>query len=391
MNRRAFLRGAAASIVTTTMVRLEALPEPGSRSTGTARPPAIAYDIEHAESTIPIEGARIYPMPGPFIRTDTRTALTQEGDIYVAGSGYMWSSADRRRSWKMRSLPVGTGGGFGILHDDVFILIHDAADHATTYVQRSTDYGRTWIKPVALDISPFTFSGSGWSDVYQHPDGTAMITVTLRHRDLRDLVDEWDRPEVRGFHDHIFRSRDAGRTWGSRTLLIPYSAETSLLALRDSNRMLAYIRAQRKGLVEDSADFWKKTGASRSEEWVLKNGVLAHSDDGGRTWLEPRLFDTRGSVPGEIIQVPDGRVAAVWLQRYPYELAEIRVRTSRDGGRTWGGTTYSLMRGHGYPDSVVYTDGSIVTVCENTDLNRRGRVIGSRTMAAVHWRLPEAD
>ena len=117
----------------------------------------------------------------------------------------------------------------------------------------------------------------------------------------------------------------------------------------------------------------------------------ADSEDGGRTWVNPRLFETRGSVPGEFIQAPDGRVAAIWLQRYPYELAEIRARISYNGGQTWGGITYSLMHGHGYPSSVVLGDGTIVTVCENTDLNHRGRVLGSRTMAALHWRFPESE
>lgn len=360
----------------------------GRGDPGTAVPVPLSYEIPHTRTTTPIPGARIYPMSSPFSRTDTRTGLTRDGRVYAAGSGYLWASRDQGRTWTMRKLPVGTGGGFGILDDDVFILIHDAPNHSTTYVQRSTDYGETWSEPFPLDVSPYTFSGSGWSDVYQHPDGTAMITVTLRYR---DGVDEWDNPEVRGFHDHIFRSRDGGRSWGDRTLILPYSAETTLMAVKDSDRMLAYIRAQRPMLKEDPPDFRGKTGASPTEEWVLKNGVVAESVDGGRTWVNPRLFDLRGSVPGEFVQVPDGRIAAVWLQRYPYELAEIRARISSDGGRTWGATTYSLMHGHGYPDSVVYPDGTIVTVCENTDLNHRGRVLGSRTIAALHWRLPDHE
>lgn len=356
----------------------------GKGGRGTAVPVPFSYEIPHTRTTTPIQGPRIYPMSSPFSRTDTRTGLTRNGHLYAAGSGYLWASRDRGRTWTMRKLPVGTGGGFGILNGDVFILIHDAPDHSVTYVQRSTDYGETWSEPFPLDVSPYTFSGSGWSDVYQHPDGTAMITVTLRDR---DGVNEWDNPGVRGFHDHIFRSRDGGRSWGDRTLILPYSAETTLMAVKDSNRMLAYIRAQRPMLAEDPTDFRERTGATPTEEWVLKNGVVAESVDGGRTWVNPRLFDLRGSVPGEFVQVPDGRIAAIWLQRYPYELAEIRARISSDGGRTWGPKTYSLMHGHGYPDSVVYPDGTIVTVCENTDLNHRGRVLGSRTMAALHWRL----
>ena len=387
MRRREFLKTAAASTTFATVGKSVCgaeHKEPISTVTGAL--PHMAYDIEHARSTRRIEGAKIYPMSSPFTRTDTRTALTKNGDIYAGGAGYLWVSTDKGKNWSMQKLPHGTGGGFGILRDDVFVLIHDSPDNTTTYVQRSMNYGKTWSKPVALDISPFTFSGAGWSDVYQHPDGTAMITVTLRHRDYHD---EWENPEVRGFHDFIYRSSDGGKTWGDRTLLFPYSAESTILALKDSYRMLAYIRAQRANVPEDDKDYWRKTGFSQPSGWVLKNGVVAESNDGGRTWTDARLFDTYGSVPGELIQLPDGRVAAVWLQRYPYALAEIRVRISNDGGRNWDHTTYSLMRGHGYPDSVVYPDGTIVTVCENTNLFHTGQVVGSRTMAAIHWRLPE--
>ncbi|MCK4784045.1 MAG: exo-alpha-sialidase, partial [Desulfobacteraceae bacterium] len=95
-----------------------------------------------------------------------------------------------------------------------------------------------------------------------------------------------------------------------------------------------------------------------------------------------------GSIPGEILQVPDGRVAAVWLQRYPHDKAEIRVRISNDEGRTWSRKTYSLMKGNGYPSSVVYPDGTIVTVCENTKMDAAGQPRGRRTMAAARWRMP---
>lgn len=172
-------------------------------------------------------------------------------------------------------------------------------------------------------------------------------------------------------------------------MLVPYSAENSVLAVGDSDRMLVYARAQRGSMPSDPPDFWKQTGATKGHAWPLKNGVIAESNDRGRTWKNLRLFDTYGSVPGELIQAPDGRVAALWLQRYPYQTSEIRVRISSDEGRTWEKRTYALFKAHGYPSSVVYGDGTIVTVCENTKMNGGGRPVDKRTMAAVRWRLPE--
>jgi len=254
-----------------------------------------------------------------------------------------------------------------------------------TSVIRSTDYGNTWSKPVALDIRPYDFSGGGWSHVYQHPDGTAMVIVTLRHR---DKYSKWDTPEG-GIRDHIFRSTDGGRTWGDRTLLVRHSAESSILGLRDSNKMLAYIRHQRGSLPLDPPDLWKRTGAPSKESiFVLKNGLIAKSFDGGRTWKNLRLWGTYGTVPGEIIQVPDGRVAVLWQQRYPHHKIHIRVRISEDGGRMWGRKTYRLPELSGYPSSVVYDDGTIVTVCGSATMNASSEILRD-TLHAVRWRLPD--
>ena len=238
----------------------------------------LLFDIEHPKTTIPLPGVKLYSMPHVWDgRIDTRLAMTQNGHLY-AGCGYLWKSTDRGQTWTYRKLPV---------------------------------------------------FGGGWTQIYQHPNGTAMMTVTLRHSDK--CFEEWDNPQVRGVRDHVFRSTDGGKTWRDRTLLAVHGCESSLFAPHGSDKMLAYIRVQRGLLPTDPPDLTQKTGSTKG--WPVKSGVIAESHDRGRTWQRLRLFDTLGSVPGEIIQTPDGRIAAVWMQRYPYEDSEIRVRISDDLGQ----------------------------------------------------------
>lgn len=336
---------------------------------------------------VPMPGVEVVPMPHPGGRTDTRTAMAGDGHLYVAGGGYLWDSADGGRTWKFIELPahLDVAGGFGILADDTFASIcnHDGSSSA---VVRSTDRGLTWGEPVPLAMDPYNYAG-GWPQAYLHPDGTAMMAITLRNT---DVFMDYEDPRS-ALNAHIFRSTDGGRTWGDRTLLYRFGAEPSVLALRGSDRMLAFIRAQRTRLPGDTDGFVKRLGGPPRNPWVCKNGVLIESEDRGRTWTRPRLFSGYGGVPGELIQGPDGRVAAIWLLRYPHDKAQIRVRLSRDAGRTWDDTVYVLMHGHGYPSSVVRDDGTIVTVCEDTRMTPAGQPVGERTMAAALWRLPGGD
>jgi photosystem II stability/assembly factor-like uncharacterized protein len=346
-----------------------------------------ANAIVAAAEKIPIRAipdVRIYSLPKPDGRSDTRTAMTRAGQIYVGGGKHLWKSADKGKTWTRGKLPHATAGGFGILADDTFLLVYDDPGGGTNVI-RSVDYGETWSRPFRLEIGPYDQSGGGWAHVHQHADSAAMITVTLRHGKKWKM---WNDPTVCGIRDHIYRSTDGGKTWGDRTLLSVHAAESSLLTLRGSERMLVFIRHQRSHLPDDPADLRTQTGAPQGNPYVCKNGMIAESDDGGRTWKNHRIFDIYGSVPGELIQAPDARVAAVWLQRYPHEEAEIRVRISADGGRNWGRRTYRLMKGNGYPSSVVYSNGTIVTVCENTKMTPAGQPDRPRTMAAARWKLP---
>ena len=268
----------------------------------------IDYHFEPVTETFQVPGAKAYPMPDPVLRSDVRTAKTKNSHIYAGAGKRLWKSTDRGMTWTASELPFNSGGGFGILTDDTFILVYDEPKNAGTNIIRSTNYSNTWSKPFALDIRPYDFSGGGWSHVYQLPDGTAMVIVTLRHR---DKYSNWSTPEG-GIRDHIFRSTDDGHTWGDRTLLVRHVAETSILSLCGSNKMLAYIRHQRGSLPFDPSDLWKRTGAASKENTtVVKNGLIAESFYDGHTWKNLRLWGTFGTVPGEIIQVPDGRVAVI--------------------------------------------------------------------------------
>lgn len=336
---------------------------------------------------VPMPDVQSASMPQPGVRTDTRTAITRDGHLYVAGGGYLWRSTDGGRAWAYETLPphLSVAGGFGIAADDTFVLLARSGD-SDHGVVRSTDRGRTWSEPVELDMGPFNGGGGGWPHVYQHPDGPIMVTLTLRHTGVfEDLADGRS-----GLNEYLYRSHDGGRTWGPPELLYRFGAEASLCALCDSGRMLAIVRGQRLRLPGDADDFVKALGGPPAQAWVFKNGVLVASDDGGRTWSGARLFSGYGDVPGELVRCPDGRLAALWLRRYPYPEGHIRVRLSDDGGRTWEDTVYVLFEGAGYPSSVVRDDGTIVTVCESTRLDAGGQPAGPRTMVAAHWRPPAA-
>lgn len=355
---------------------------------------ALGEELNDSIEILTDDGTKVGQLPCeknyiPFegMRGDARMGVTRAGDVYVALGEKLCCSRDGGRTWKSRDLPL-PSGGFGILRDDTFVVFTGFPDCG---VIRSTDCGSTWSEKAPLDLAPFTSGGGGWSQII-HPPGTpALMTVTLRNGDgVKDHEGNPLPADKVGIHDHLFRSTDFGKTWNNKTMIVPDSAESSVLVLR-SGKMLAAIRKQRhpqRFLPGDDIDVLKAMDGWRDGRPYVKHGFLAESIDDGNTWvnehLAPNTPDMRhGLCPSDLVQLPDERVVWIYTHRYGRD-GGVMARTSSDEGKTWSAVRYRIRRlpqlGHGtYPTNAVFADGTILTVC--------GKNQGNRAIA-VRWRIP---
>ena len=84
---------------------------------------------------------------------------------------------------------------------------------------------------------------------------------------------------------------------------------------------------------------------------VVKNVVLADSDDGGVTWTNVRAATTGlGEMHGSAVELPDGRIVLMHIHRVPWLHGGVRARVSSDGGNTWDPETYYLSTVETYPE-----------------------------------------
>jgi len=258
------------------------------------------------------------------------------------------------------------------------------------YVASSTDRGRTWSKSVKVDTSKYA-RAHGLGRFYQGSDGAIWFncTVIVPHKNKPGYFFRENRP-----HDALFRSKDGGRTWGDVTLLVSNSAECQLLQLA-SGLWLTTIRTT--GQPGDLFAPGKKLKVintfgldrlptydkvSRSDGWpgqqgaMTKRTFIAESKD-GRDWGNFRQLTTIfGDTPGELFQLPDGRVVFLYCHRYGQSGNYGRV--SHDEGRTWQPFLLALRNmADGYSSSTVLKDGTIVSM------------LAGETHQVVRWRLPE--
>lgn len=353
----------------------------------------------------------------------------EEDDTRAQRPTFIWST-DGGRSWQMRQVTLDPPGStfesvvaFGVVGDARMFVAYsplpdpDRAEELATEMRRrmgfapgehepdsieryakgsnrlalwvasSTDRGRTWSKSVEVDISKYA-RAHGMGRFYQGSDGAIWFNCTVIGPDKpENSIQELRRP-----YDALFRSSDGGKTWGDATLLVPNSAECQLLHLA-SGRWLTTIRSS-----EQPGDMLAPDGklinifgldklptygkVSHSDDWpgpqsvMHKRTFIAESKD-GRDWGNFRQLTTLfGDTPGELIQLPDGRVVLLYFHRYsPHD--GVYARVSHDEGRTWGAELLALRNVHsGYSSSTVLKDGTIVSM------------IGGETIQAVRWRLP---
>src|SRR5262249_33429212 len=144
--------------------------------------------------------------------------------------------------------------------------------------------------PIKAAVSPY-------GKIVQLQDGAVLMAVYFEFFDDR------------GHESWVFRSTDAGRTWGQPVLLGKHFNETGLAVLPDGS-LLAAMRSEKGGHV-----------------------AVTRSDDRGRTWSAPAIVTKDNEHPADLIVLLNGHVVITYgVRNVPMGAAAL---LSRHGGKTW--------------------------------------------------------
>ncbi len=272
-----------------------------------------AWASEDGGRTWGLRGTPAVHEPGTN-RMNVAAGLSAGGDLVVLASG--WSHRPRRGE--------GTAG-------------HGSPAYPLPpWICRSRDGGRTWthehVVPPPGGESPNDSPQSSpriipFGDIVQLPDGS-----------LGACLYSWRPPDERGCH--FYTSSDDGYTWSVRgPIQVGDVNETTPIVLPDGE-LLACGRT---------------TGDQHLE--------LFRSIDAGASWQREQQVSQGAQHPGHLLALPDGRILLTCGDRREGRHG-IEVRLSDDGGRTWGDPRrlVDLDPGDlGYPSTVPGEEGTLVT------------------------------
>jgi hypothetical protein len=280
------------------------------------------------------DGGRTWSPKIVFDDETYRFSQTQDPPIMELSDGRLLVTL---YSWSISPLPMGFPSS-----RRAFVATFEGL-----WTRASADGGLTWTprRPVSVEGLPPL---SARVPPVELPDGTLVMAVYDEGPKRSGL--EWSRC-------WSIRSTDRGLTWGGAALIAEDEQhrrnfeEPSLLRLRNG-KLLTMMRIT----------------AGRSPLWPdEKEGYLWQSEsaDGGRSWSKPVKTAIWG-YPADVIELQDGRLLCVYgYRRKPYGL---RAVISRDGGGAWDMSREIVLRDDGgdrdlgYPSSVEFPDGRVLTV-----------------------------
>jgi photosystem II stability/assembly factor-like uncharacterized protein len=184
--------------------------------------------------------------------------------------------------------------------------------------------------------------------VFETRDGGATFTAlgNVEHSDLVsvDFSDPKRQTLLSGTHEQpvVYRSSDGGSTWQDISAgLPPNIGSASFPQVVDSTTYLLGTKAGSAAGVfrtTDSGATWNQvhSGAvsgppllAKSDGqvyWLLDNGGLITSADGGATWTDIASYGPAGGNSGNLLELPDGRLAT---------LGTTNIVVSADHGAQW--------------------------------------------------------
>jgi len=213
-------------------------------------------------------------------------------------------------------------------------------------VIRSSDGGKSWSKPRQLEYDLGGLYLKPHGQMRQLRNGTLVFNARGFYR--REMYERY--PQLPQRASYLFWSYDNGISWPRQTRILYNVTESGFLEL-DEQHWLAYCR--------------KGSGGGPSQ--------IAHSYDGGHIWQDPETplpeddpAKQLRRLPGQPTLLPNGKV----IMTYGYRIVPFGVRAivSHDGGKTFDKdieyviTDSYLLPDCGYPSTVVFPDGTIVTV-----------------------------
>ncbi|HCN08543.1 MAG TPA: hypothetical protein DIT01_11475 [Lentisphaeria bacterium] len=269
------------------------------------------------------------------------TAVTRENSEITTDN--LMRSGDGGRTWDILKVPRRVRS---VLPDGSFLA--PELEDGRLVLYQSRDEGQTWER-IGKGPGPFPSETVG-GQMTQLRDGTLLWPIA------------YPRPGVNHVA-YIYRSTDGGRTWSEGYPICPTGAP-SIIELA-SGRLLAVCRNNlppRPGawpvyLEKEYEDLWRMWAMQYGQTVssvlgsVVKNILLADSDDGGVTWTNVRAGSTGlGEMNGSAVELPDGRIVTMHVHRVPWLHGGERARVSRDGGNTWDQETYYLSTVMTYPE-----------------------------------------
>ncbi|MEA3408250.1 MAG: sialidase family protein [Chloroflexota bacterium] len=279
-----------------------------------------------------------------------------EEEVYMR-----WAPPGEESRWRKRIRAVSAGDIRRWAGDTVA----DGRYALGYWIRRSTDGGHTWEDPLRVPCSA--------------PHGPIALS------DGRLLFVGIDGVQGRDEREGSIlaaESCDQGRTWSviGRVNMYPeyggedpagyaYLCEPHVVEVAP-RRLLAMARYEERPRPQDGM---------RSVLWQFT------SDDGGRTWTEPRPTEIVGKPP-HLIRLQDGRLLVTYGYRHPPYGQ--RACLSADGGEHWDYDNEIVLRDDapsgdlGYPASVQLDDGTLLTVYYQQERP------GEKTcLMLTHWRL----
>jgi len=275
------------------------------------------------------------------------TIFNQPNHGGCEGDTECWSSEDEGRSWqKLATLhphePAtnhGLNHAAGLSPDGTFLVITNGRSNRPPSGQirsakeskilpplvcRSKDGGRTWqtdgrVEPCGDQSHPPVAFGPilSWQDgrlaASLHADGNV----------------------------HLYESQDDGLTWVRGSLVAPKNYNETTITELSSGKLLAAARTYDDQHLD-----------------------LFSSDDAGKTWRNQGPVTTAGQIPGNLLQLRDGRVLLTYGVRN-LGLRGLGYRWSEDEGHSWSRQglllNFDIITDGGYPSCVEMPDGTIVT------------------------------